>query len=142
MNDNSLGNDTTSSTIEVYVYDEAPDGRPFLKSKSEYNVSVKKYIASSYESIQSDSEYYLQCDEDTAGKSYVAAISYNDNESHKSQESFIYTELKHINPIASCSIEPLIIKSKDVKEEPNIKDEECGNCSCMGKNDDFCCVIL
>ncbi|WP_218460292.1 hypothetical protein [Rickettsia sp. TH2014] len=77
MNNNSLGNTKTNNTIEVYVYDASPDGRPILKSKSEYDVSVTKYITSSYESIQSDSENYLQCDEDTAEKSSSTEISTN-----------------------------------------------------------------
>lgn len=34
------------------------------------------------------------------------------------------------------------IKSKDIKEETNIENEECSNCSFMGHNDDFCCVTL
>lgn len=142
MNNNSLDNTKTSNTIEVYVYDESPDGRPILKSKSVYDVSVTKYITSSYESIQSDSEDYLQCDEDTAEKSSSAEISTNKNINDELQDAFTHNEKNNINPITSYSMEPLIIKSKDIKEEPNIEDEECGNCSCMGQNDDFCCVIL
>jgi len=105
-------------------------------------VSVKKCITSSYESIQSDSEYYLQCDKDTAEKSSLTEISINKNTNDESQDVFHHTEHNNINPITSYSMEPLIIKSKDIKEEPNIEDEECGNCSCMGQNDDVCCVIL
>ena len=142
MNDNSLGNNNTSNTIEVYVYDEDPNGRSILKSKSEYNVSVKKCVSSSYESIQSDSEYYLQCDKDTVEKSSLTEISINKNTNDELQDVFTHTEQNNINPITSYSMEPLIMKSEDVKEEPNIEDEECGNCSCMGQNDDFCCVIL